>query len=116
MCLTLVQYKKLQVWSKTKSESSTPALLSIDALLTTTPTPIPHRPPIDKYFRVLPNSSRTELLQPFRPLKRQRSVDEDEERELKRERVQVMDVDLARTDGRDEAVQDENEWVGPYGL
>lgn len=54
-----------------------------------------------------------------RHLKRQRSVDELElEREPKREKVEV-DLDTTSEQQQEEeaaAVQDDSEWVGPYGL
>jgi len=87
-------YKRQPHRCGTKSKSSTPLPLSIEALLASTPTPVP-RPPIDKYFRVPPRSSSAARLLydlqlqpplPLRVLKRQRSLDADLEREAKKEK------------------------------
>ncbi|KAF8501268.1 hypothetical protein JB92DRAFT_2976684 [Gautieria morchelliformis] len=115
----LEMHKRPPVRPSTKSETSTPLPLSIDAILASTPTPTPQRPPIDKYFRVPPRSSGRLLPQPLpqppRVLKRQRSVDELE-RETKKEKIEVPEDDLDQVEDEEAMQGDGTEWVGPYGV
>jgi len=115
----LEMYKKLNKRKSSKSTSSTPAPLSLNSLLASTP--LPHRPPIQKYFRIC-RVNRKPLSPQLRSLKRQRSVDEDS-RDTKKEKVgdqTVMDVD-SRVQQRAHKLAPidvilDSEWVGPYGV